>query len=773
MKKRVRGLVPVLALVAGVLGVSSAGAAASPDDPLKPIYVDPDDGLDTNDGKSWDTAVQTIAKAISYTGNADYYNERRVLVVLKHGTYVLSSPISMYSRTSLTGDPAYPRSATVLTAPSGTTFEEGIVKFSASAGGYAGFRCLLANLTVSNVTAKGASPLNVGNLNTGADGIKRVISNVVVTCCRQSNSEASSSAGASVDGSTLVVDCEFSALTNTASYGSVATCRGGGWFRNCVMRDNYNYGAGGCLRYYTSSSDKLNARCGLEDCILSNNVARYSGGALYQAPVVLRCKFYNNRSLLRGGGACFWEDDGYGWFSNHWPRVEGCVFVGNSTGINADGKTKYAGGALNSSVPYTVSDCEFRGNTSTAGGGACFVGGTAWVDAATNRPQIVRCAFTDNASGSGQNGGALRCSASIDVIGCGFTNNLATGASGAVRAEATAGASEIRGCSFVGNRGTYTTTDEKDGQGAGAVFDVPTIRDSVFIGNTSTYDAGAIRFSVTHAVVSNCFFSGNSAQKRGGAIMFHRYLKLSNCLVSDCVFTNNCAGGTGNYMGGGALYAWSEQSPAAVSLTVRNCLFAGNVLTNTAAAGCGSAVILICRNKSGKDKGRILMESCTVVGNRSMKGDRAAVYVWPDDETYGFGNTFITNTIIACNLGATGGYTAASYDSVYDIKTDMLTKLGHCVIHPRLYKYRYYSFDESQHVTSTDTVPAFKPGTWIPKRSNPAFNGGINLPWMANAYDLQRNEKGEPFVPRICRDIVDIGAYENEPSGLGLTLIVW
>ena len=518
MKKRMCGLVSALALVAGALGVSSAGAAASPDDPLKPIYVDPDDGLDTNDGKSWDAAVQTIAKAISYTGNADYYNERRVLVVLKRGTYVLSSPISMYARTSLTGDPAYPRSATVLTAPSGTTFDEGIVKFSASAGAYAGFRCMLANLTVSNVTENGSSPLNVGNLNSGADGIKRVISNVVVTCCRQSLSAAAASAGASVDGSTLVVDCEFSALTNTASYGSVATCRGGGWFRNCVMRDNYNYGAGGCLRYYTSTYDKLNARCGLEDCVFSNNVARYSGGALYQAPVVLRCKFYNNRSLQRGGGACYWEDDGYGWFSNHWPRVEGCVFVGNSTGINADGKTKYAGGALNSSVPYTVSDCEFRGNTSTAGGGACFVGGTAWVDAATNRPQIVRCAFTENASGNGQNGSALRCSASIDVIGCGFTNNLAPGAGGAVVAAATAGASEIRGCSFVGNRGTYTPTDEKDGQGAGAVIDVPTVRDSVFIGNTSTYDAGAIRFSVTHAVVSNCFFSGNSAQKRGECV---------------------------------------------------------------------------------------------------------------------------------------------------------------------------------------------------------------------------------------------------------------
>ena len=159
MKKRMRGLVPVLALVAGALGVSSAGAAASPDDPLKPIYVDPDDGLDTNDGKSWDTAVQTIAQAIKYTGNADYYNERRVLVVLKHGTYVLSSPISMYARTSLTGDPAYPRSATVLTAPSDTTLTDGFINFSTSSGAYSDFRCMLANLTVSNVTVNGNLPV--------------------------------------------------------------------------------------------------------------------------------------------------------------------------------------------------------------------------------------------------------------------------------------------------------------------------------------------------------------------------------------------------------------------------------------------------------------------------------------------------------------------------------------------------------------------------------------------------------------------------------------
>ena len=763
-------------LAAGTVFSLALAAFAAPEDPLLPIYVDPVNGSDDNNGYTWETAMKTIAAANAKTEEYNYYNVRRCQIILKKGTYVIDGTLTLKSRTSIMGDPDYDRTETVLTAPEGATVTSRFISFGSINND---FYQTIANLTISNVVKSGEATVYCG---TGGDKDAYIVSNVLFTCCKQINGSAISAAGLYSNGNLVAVDCEFSGLTNTTTFGSVAICRGGGIFRRCYIHDCYNNGDGQ-IRAWVSSYDHLSdTRHLVDNCTFSNNVAQGSAGCLYNIPTIIDSEFYDNEATGAGSAISCANDTQWGFYTNHTAKVLGCTFKRNrTTTVNSSGST------VCFSANGVVSNCTFEGNSS-AGHCSCVCNATAILDSAfiTNvasrapafgacyfnsavdyakaDPVVRGCTFVGNtAKGSASNGGVLYFMVPGLVEKCAFTNNVAAAAGGAVYAEATDLRMTVRDCTFSGNRAAS----------GGAVARVGAVLDSMFVGNTADNGGGGAYHSgaMYSPVISNCCFAGNGATASGGGVFFTQYAKLDDARVVDCVFTNNLSGGTGNYMGGGAIYAWVEDGTAPTALTVRNCLFVGNVLTNTEKTGYGSAVILMSRSKTTRSP--IFLESCTIVGNRSMCGSRAAVYVWPDYAQNGMGYTYITNTLIACNLDADGAYVPRSYESVYEITTDMPKKVGYSVFHPQL-KLRdtVITFDESQHVTSTDTLPAFKPGTWIPTRSNPAFNAGLNLPWMTAAYDLQRDEKDEPFVPRICRDTVDIGAYENAPSGLGLTLIV-
>ena len=763
-------------LAAGTVFSLALAAFAAPEDPLLPIYVDPVNGSDDNNGYTWDTAMKTIAAANAKTETWDYYYYRRCQIILKKGTYVIDGNLTLKPRTSIMGDPAYDRSETILTSSEGVVHDNYYLVFG---NVNADFVSAIANLTISNVVMKGAAPVYCGT----GHGTRtcKVLTNVVMTCCRQTNGSAISSAGVYSDGSFLATGCEFAYLTNTTAYGSVAICRNGGIFRDCQIHDCYNSGDGQ-IRIYIGGDNRLYAdRCEVVDCVFRNNKAGGYGGCTAHVPRIVGCTFEGN--VAGTASACYIpEDTTYGFYTSNTAFVADCTFRGNRTLV-----TDSTGSTVAFAVNGCVSNCVFEGNSS-AGHCVSIFNATEVLDCTfvtnvaqrvgasfgqcyfknakdyTNACPVVRgCTFTGNdSSTSGGKGSALYFLAPGVVENCTFASNHSGSSGGAVYSETTDSQMSIRGSAFVGNR---------SGAGGGAIVGVARISDCAFVSNVAATAGGAYASGDTlDIVVSNCVFSGNGAASNGGALYFTQYRKLNDTRVVDCVFTNNSAGGTGNYMGGAGIYAWVEDGTAPTALTVRNCLFVGNVLTNTTTTGYGSAVILMSRSKTTRSP--IFLESCTIVGNRSMCGSRAAVYVWPDNAQYGMGFTYITNTLIACNLDADGAYVPRSYESVYEITSDMRKKVGYSVFHPQLkLRETVITFDESQHVTSTDTLPAFKPGTWIPKRSNPAFNAGLNLPWMTAAYDLQRDEKGEPFVPRICRDTVDIGAYENMPSGLGMLLL--
>lgn len=814
---------------------------------MLPIYVDPVNGDDeANDGKTWETALKTIAAASAKTELAAYHSERRCQIILKKGTYSIDTKIDLMPRASLMGDPSCDRSEVVLTAPEGTVITNSLITFNGIRN--SDYVSTIANLTISNITISSQAAIQCGSAT--HDRYSEVISNVVFTLCRQINGSSVSAVALYADGQTYVTDCLFSGLTNTTAYGTVAVCRNGGWFRNCTVENCSNGGYGQIYVWSSPEWDKVTEYSGIENCTFTNNYARYSGGCYFNMPTVLNSRFYDNVCERGAGSVGSYTDPPQGCFTNRSPRVEGCVFERNvSMGMNNNG------GVLSFECGGIVSNCTFVGNVATGacgavanamdvmdctftsnvskrasyGGGACFFEKNAYVGWRT--PRISECVFTGNRTeNTGACGGAVCARYPMAVEDCTFTGNAAY-RGGAVASEAANAAAGVAGgtnltvtvrrCEFTGNSGTaadhsipiggavyanapmdieccrfFTNTayrggavasattnlamsvrhcrfegnaamDNAQAYGAGgAVCDVPTVRDCTFEGNSASDGGGLFWGAVKSGVVSNCTFSGNGSASRGGGVAVSQYSKLSNALVMDCVFTNNMAGGTGNYMGGGGMYLWIEDGAADVGLTLRNCLFAGNVLTNETASSCGSAAILMSR----KGTARILVENCTMVANRSMYGNRGALYVWPDNVGYGAGHTYVTNTVIALNLGADGVTYAPPYDSVYGLQPGMAEKVGYSYFHPKSSGWGA-TWTDGQHIENSDTPPTFKMGGWIPKDSS-LRDAGLVMDWMIGASDLRRDGNGLPVGPRVYGASVDIGAYEYSPANKGFCIVV-
>lgn len=181
-----------------------------------------------------------------------------------------------------------------------------------------------------------------------------------------------------------------------------------------------------------------------------------------------------------------------------------------------------------------VQDCVFDANSATSSGAAIQVTGGS--------PEITRCVFTNNTSTTG--GGAVA-----------FFN----GSGGTVRA-----------CSFRGNQA----------QGAAAVFlldSSPWIVDCDFSGHETMTESGAMNLHGSHARITRCVFTDNSAFE-GGALNIGRQ---SSPIVEACRFDNNRA------QQGGAV----NVEDAGSSATFVNCKFVHNQAF-TDSSGLGGAMFV-------------------------------------------------------------------------------------------------------------------------------------------------------------------------------------
>ncbi len=229
------------------------------------------------------------------------------------------------------------------------------------------------------------------------------------------------------------------------------------------------------------------------------------------------------------------------------------------------------GGAVDvysgSNLAINATNCSFIGNKSIWGGALS----TEMFNGSFNN-----CIFTGNTA---QIGGALELSmgqSTVTIADCNFGGNVATsGNSGGIDCFYTS--ANIQNCKFFNNsaEGTFAYGGGIDIDGYGGSTN--TIKNSLFVGNSSSYNGGAIACEEASVspLIQNCTFSQNTANQSGGSIYadWSATPQIKDCIVqksnnyaiyadntggseSYCLFYNNpdgnlsgIPGGSGNLTG--------------------------------------------------------------------------------------------------------------------------------------------------------------------------------------------------------------------------------
>ena len=246
------------------------------------------------------------------------------------------------------------------------------------------------------------------------------------------------------------------------------------------------------------------------DCKFSANESAANGGVIYfsagGSATFDNCDFYDNKSTAEEG-------------------LGGCIYCGSKTsalvitvnGGTISGNTAYRGGfILSYNADATLNNVTFTGNEVTGGGGAIYI---------NSSPEFTLndCVFTENEA---KYGGAVNASGTLNVNGCRFENNHATGNAGAIS---------------MGAKGHLNVNP---------LNDEPTL----FKNNTADKYSGALSVETRNSGtrVNGALFVGNSAQWGGAVGVYGPDGETTKAYFADCVF-----GGTKE---GEANYAFEKDS---------------------------------------------------------------------------------------------------------------------------------------------------------------------------------------------------------------------
>jgi hypothetical protein len=280
---------------------------------------------------------------------------------------------------------------------------------------------------------------------------------------------------------------------------------------------------------YNSNSNLL-----VTNCTFTGNSATWDGGGMNNTQsdylTVTNCTFTGNLASRHGGGMRNDSDT----------TVTNCTFTGNSAADSG-------GGMVNVSEP-TVMNCTFTSNSARDGGGMCNYGG----------PTVTNCTFTGNSATSDGGGMCNLWNEIPTVMDCKFIDNSA-GCGGGMYNDGTSGYSAIANCAFTGNSAYYggglfnkhiwwpqtltncTFTGNSAAGDGGGIYNYETFGDyalanCVFTGNSAAYYGGGMYSYDNDPELTNCTFSGNSAEYGGGMVNYEY-----NANVTNCIFWGNAA----------------------------------------------------------------------------------------------------------------------------------------------------------------------------------------------------------------------------------------
>lgn len=361
-------------------------------------------------------------------------------------------------------------------------------------------------------------------------------------------------------------------------FGSEMQCK----FDGINLVEGYASSRGGVLSIGTGSLEFTN-------CNFSDNEAGENGGAIY----------------FSAGGQLTFEDCDF--TNNKVPTDEnlgglgGAIYCGTGTSalvITVDrgtisGNEAYRGGfILSYNADATFNNVTFTGNEVTGGGGAIYT---------NSAPEFTLndCIFTENKA---LYGGAVNASGTLNVNGCRFEKNYASGNAGAISMGA------------------------KGGLKINPLNDEPTL----FKDNKAEKYSGAVSFETRNGSnnVNGARFIGNSAQWGGAVGVYGPADAQTRVIIEDCVFGGTGEGeanfafdGGGTSAGrGGAIFHEDESNTVLLRSTI-----IGNYAENN-----GGAIAVM----GWKD---LQMFQCEIIGNYAYSG--GAIYT--EGASKGYANLYI------------------------------------------------------------------------------------------------------------------------------------
>jgi parallel beta-helix repeat protein len=225
---------------------------------------------------------------------------------------------------------------------------------------------------------------------------------------------------------------------------------------------------------------------------------------------------------------------------------------------------------------------------------------------------ISNCTFLRNAAMENGGGIDLYLSDNPVVINCTFSENVGINSSGGGISIGNSLSPTLTDCIFSGNSADY-------GGGISNYNSSPTVTNCTFIDNKAAYFGGGMHNTSYNPTVTGCTFIGNSAEDGyGGGICNDE----SDSLLTNCTFSGNKAA----YFGGGIFNISSRP-------TVTNCTFTGN------SGWFGGGM-------SNWDSSGLTVANCSFSGNSADHGGGI-------DNWY-FSNPTLTNCILWGNT-AIGG----------------------------------------------------------------------------------------------------------------------
>ncbi|MEZ4960683.1 MAG: T9SS type A sorting domain-containing protein [Saprospiraceae bacterium] len=663
-----------------------------------------DDAAGLNNGTSWADAFTDLqsALAIAEEGNEIWVAEGTYLPGSDPtATFLMDKNISLFggfagTETALAerGDPAdHP---TIL---SGDLNGDDVVDDFVTNRGDNVMTVVTMTAAVTNETVMDGFTISNGQADGTGSGLQR------------------SGGGLYCTGSPIVRQCRFEQ--------NVAFEQGGGaWVQNSFSQiiviencqfDKNTANAGGGVQINSSMFN-------MEGCNFSNNETRTGnseddGGGMWVVNShgdLSNTAFTNNNANDFGGGLGVYMAPG---FNGGTINMRGCLFENNSSD-RLDGGASFSCRGNNSF--FTISNCEFIGNTGVNDGG----GLALFSDATTTAVSYIvdSCLFSQNtaAGGSGLrtllNGSEIFFQLSNSL----FQENTITESygTGYIWTGGT-GQANVQNCTFENNTGTISTGLDIGSFANNGGF-LYNISNCSFLNNQATlYSGGLTLWGDTNSsptfVVEDCQIIGNSAVERAGGIWILTSSDKFNATLDRCEIRNN------NSPWGSAIGSFQEELsayavPVGSVFSVENSLIAGNT---------GDGGIITLDSFPGFE-----MMNTTVADNAS------STFVLGDSSGVTLQNTILANP----------GHTEYNANT----NSTATSNGGNLVLDSSL----------NANLTAQDkpeTEPDFMPGTYEPSSTSPLVNAGVNAGVTATT-DLAGEE-------RIQQGIVDIGAYES-PFGV-------